>query len=459
MFSYRGLSSRFPVRKRRAARLLPWALLSLGLTANALPSTALAQTTLSFAQAQRIAIGRSNQLLARDASVKAAREMAVAAGQLPDPVVRAGIDNLPVDGSDRYSLARDFMTMRRIGVMQEMTRGEKRRLKAERFEQEAQRLQAQKDGSIAVIQRETAIAWLDRYFFEKLRAAVAAQRDEATREIEAAESAYRAGRVSQADVFMAKSSRAMIEDRLSELDRKIDNAKVVLARWIGEDRAGSPLAGEPSLDSVPLHAHKLEAQLERHPVIATLTKEIAVAETEAALAQANKKPDWSWEVAYQQRGPAFSNMVSFGVSIPLQWDQRNRQDRELAAKLAEVDKVRAERTEALREHVAEVRTMINEWQNGRERLRRYEAELIPLARDRGEAVMAAYRGGKADLASVLAARRNEIDVGFQALQLQLDTARIWTQLRFLYPDESLASANMNTINSESATSSYVRGTK
>ena len=63
---------------------------------------------------------------ASDAAARGAREMAVAAGQLPDPVLRAGVDNLPVNGPDAWSLDRDFMTMRRIGVMQEYVSSAKR---------------------------------------------------------------------------------------------------------------------------------------------------------------------------------------------------------------------------------------------------------------------------------------------------------------------------------------------
>ena len=40
---------------------------------------------------------------------------------------------LPVTRADRFSLTSDFMTMRRIGVMQEFTGAEKRRLRAESF--------------------------------------------------------------------------------------------------------------------------------------------------------------------------------------------------------------------------------------------------------------------------------------------------------------------------------------
>src|SRR5436190_21087881 len=62
------------------------------------------ENPLTLASAQRMAVQRSRQLASQDAAVAAAREMAVAAGQLPDPVLKAGIDNLPVSGADRFNL-------------------------------------------------------------------------------------------------------------------------------------------------------------------------------------------------------------------------------------------------------------------------------------------------------------------------------------------------------------------
>ena len=226
----------------------------------------------------------------------------------------------------------------------------------------------------------------------------------------------------------------MLDDRLSELDRRVRNARAVLGRWVGV-AADAPLAGAPEFKSVHFNAHTLDEDLKGHPEIAMLQRQVDVAETDAQLARANKQADWSVEVSYQERGPAFSNMLSIGVAIPLQWDSKNRQDRELASKLALADRAKAQQEDALRAHVAEVQSMFNEWENGRERVARYERELVPLARDRTQAALAAYRGGKGDLAAVLAARRNEIEVRTQALQLEMDTARAWAQLTFLAPDE------------------------
>src|SRR5262245_38205739 len=79
---------------------------------NAAP--AWSQVPLTLAEALRLAETRAPAASALDAASRASLELAVAAGQLPDPVLRAGIDNLPVNGPDAFSLDRDFMTMRRI---------------------------------------------------------------------------------------------------------------------------------------------------------------------------------------------------------------------------------------------------------------------------------------------------------------------------------------------------------
>jgi outer membrane protein TolC len=420
------------LRSVRCFAVLSFAALALH-TSFALPQPVYSQSALTLAEAQRLAIARSRGLTAQDSMIISAREMAVAAGQLPDPVLKLGVDNVPADGADRFSVGRDFMTMRRIGVMQEFTRDDKRRLKSARFEREAARAITEKDVVIAALQKDTALAWLDRYYAERIRATVAAQAEEAKLEIEAADGAYRAGRGSQADVFAARAARAMLDDRLSELDRRIRNTRVALARWVGES-AETPLAGEPAIKTMRLSAHTLEEDLQRHPEIAVLQRQVDVAETDAQLARANKRADWSVEVAYQQRGPAFANMFSVGVAIPLQWDQKNRQDRELGAKLALADRARAQQEDALRSHIAEVRTTLSELENGHERIARYARDLLPLAQERTRAALAAYRGGKGDLNGVLAARRNEIEVRTQALQIEMETARAWAQLNFLIPD-------------------------
>ena len=419
-----------PAIKR--ARLLATVLLLL-VAGSLAARVAAADLALTLAEAQRLALTRSQQLPAQDQAVIAARELAVAAGQRPDPTLKIGIDNLPVSGDDKFSLTRDFMTMRRIGLMQEVTRSDKLTARAQRFRGVADKSLAEKESAIAAIQRDTALAWLERYYAEQLGAAIGGQVAAARREVQAADSAYRGGRGNQADLFNARSALVAIEDRQSEAERRIRNARILLARWSGAP-ADTPLSGMPAIDTVRLDPATLDTTLDHHPQFAALRSQEAIARAEADLALANRKTDWSVEVAFQQRGSAYSNMVSVGLSLPLQWDQKNRQNRELQAKLAAVEQVKDERAELLRTHIAETRTMVNDWENGRERIARYQNQLLPLARERTAALLGAYRGGKAGLADVLAARRNELEVQQQALTLQADTAKLWAQLNFLFPD-------------------------
>ena len=388
--------------------------------------------SLSLEDALRIAAGRSRQLVAQDALASAAREQSVAAGQLPDPVLKFGINNLPINGADRFNLTRDFMTMRSVGVMQEITRADKRTARSARFEREAEVAEAGRVVALASLRRDTALAWLERHYQERVRDLLRIQRTEAGLQVEAADAAYRGTRGTQGDVFAARSAVALVDDRIRQAERQVATASTRLARWVGDD-AELALAAAPNLALAPFDAGGLSNRIARLPLLAVMARQEELARAEVEVALGDKKPDWSVELMYNQRGPAFSNMVSLNFSVPLQFDQKNRQDREVAAKLALAEQLRAQREEAVREQVAAVRAWQQEWQGNRERLAGYDRELIPLAAERTRAALASYRGGSGPLFAVLEARRLEIDTRIDRLRLEMETAALWAQLNYLLP--------------------------
>ena len=419
-----------PRARRTPRRLAP----ALALCVAVIGLSVHAQEALSLDQALRLAQQRSRQLVAQDAGAAAAREMAIAAGQLPDPTLKAGINNLPINGADRFSLTRDFMTMRSIGVMQEITREGKRKARAGRFDREAEVAEAGRTVALANLRRDTAMAWLERQYQERMREVLQTQRAEAGLQVEAADAAYRGGRGTQTDAFAARSAVAQIDDRVRQAERQIATAKTKLARWVGDD-ANQALGALPDLAAVRLDASSLETRLAQHPQIALMLRQEAVARAEADVAQSNQRSDWSVELMVSQRGSAYSNMVSLNVSIPLQWDPKNRQDRELAAKLAMLEQMRAQREESTREQLAETRGWLQEWQSNRDRLAHYDSALIPLANERTRAAIAAYRGGSGPLGAVLEARRMEIESRMDRLRLEMETAALWAQLEYLIPEQ------------------------
>ncbi len=423
--SFKGITYRWP--HRFGVCFIAFCTAIVGVNAQA-------QAALSLDRAIQLAQSSSRQLYAKDAAANSAREMAWAAGQRPDPTLKLGVNNLPVNGDDRFSLARDFMTMRSVGLMQEVTRSEKLKARSARFNRQAEVEEAIKIVTLLNLQRETATAWFDRYYQERMLEVLLKQRAEAALQVEASLAIYRGGRGTQADVFAARSMVAQIEDRIGQIEKQIGTAKIKLARWIGR-QADQPLDKPPGMTSIHFDVASLGDQIAHHPEITVMSKQEDVAQAEVELASSNKATDWTVELMYSQRGPAFSNMMSVNVAVPLQWDQENRQDRELSANLAKVEQMRAEREEATREHLALIRTLYQEWQSNLTRLKRFDNTLIPLLNERIQAATAAYSGGTSPLSAVLEARRLAIDTQIDRLRLAMETAGLWVQLEYLIPVE------------------------
>lgn len=133
------LCSRAPARYR-----WPSAVAAVVLAAAVLPSWAETDSAaLTLGEVERLAVSGQPILIGLEAQASAALETAVAARQLPDPQLVTGIQDVPVNTSDAWSLRRDSDTQIQAGLMQEFPRAEKRRLRGELSEREAGRLQAE----------------------------------------------------------------------------------------------------------------------------------------------------------------------------------------------------------------------------------------------------------------------------------------------------------------------------
>lgn len=400
--------------------------LAVALAALAVAGGALAQprVPLTLAEAQRLALARSPQLASQAAMADASREMAVAAGELPDPQVFAGVENVALSGMDAWTL-REGMTMTRVGVMQEFPREQKRRLRTERAAKEAERIEVAAQADALAVRRETATAWLAAHFAQRVERAIAGQIAEAELQHTMAGAAYRAGRGSQADVLAAQASLIELRNRTIEAQLAARRARIALARYVGDD-ADRPLAEPPPLDALPRPADELVA-VDAQPEVRRVDAQAAVLDTESRLARANREPDWSVEVSYGMR---YNNpdmlSVMFRTSLP--WSPGTRQDREYAAKLKERDATTAMREDTRRMRAAEVRQMLAEWDALMEQARRIRGELVPLARARTDATLASYRGGMGSLAMVLEARRGELEAEIALINTEQAAARSWAWL-------------------------------
>ncbi len=402
------------------------------LAAAALAGPLPAHAALSFDEAGRLAREQAPSLAAQQHALAGARAVQPAATALPDPRLSVGIDNLPISGADRFSLTRDFMTMQRIGVMQEVPNRGKREARAAGALARIERERAMLVVAQLAVQREAALAWLGVFFAER-RAAQLTELERENRVVqETLDARVVSGKAMPAERTMARQEALALADRRDDAVRDVAKARAALRRWVGA-RADEALAGEPP--TVAVEAEAVRTGLHRHAEIAPYAAMQAMAQAEVGEADAEQRGDWSWELAYQRRGPQFSDMLSFQFSFDLPWQKGRRQQPQIAAKQAEVQRVEAERDETLRKHGEEIEGQLAELQALDAQRARLDGSGLALAAERVALALASYQAGRGDLAAVLTARREAVETRLRLIDLDAQRAALRVRLTTLIAEQ------------------------
>ncbi|KVR30577.1 transporter [Burkholderia ubonensis] len=396
------------------------------------------QAPFTLDAALQAATDRSSSMQAAQASVRASSEAAVKAGQLPDPMLKAGIDNLPVNGPQRFTIGQDFMTMRRIGIEQEWVSGEKRRLRSALANEMVGRERAGYLAQLANVRQQTAAAWLNAVYAKQALALQQALLDHMRHELAATNASYRGAKASAADVVQAQAMLAQTRDQVLKAQQAYQTALIGLSRWTAvpvAEVSGEPPAPESFVSSLPPDELRLS-----QPTLVAAADNIAVAEADTAVANSERSPNWTWEVAYLQRGGAYSNMVSVGVTIPLPLNRKNRQNRDVAEKAELAAKARLMYEDALRQVQADIRAQSAILASGRERIANLGRSLLPAADQRVQLANAAYRAGSGSLADTFATRRAQLEAQLQVLDLKREVSLTWAQLEYQVVPSTMAAA-------------------
>jgi outer membrane protein, heavy metal efflux system len=397
-----------------------------GLLLGVVPLVAWAGPPLTLARVQQLALENQPALMALQAEVRAGHESAVAEGQLPDPRLKLGLQNVPTDS---FALNREPMTQTMVTIEQAIPGGDKRALRQRRGEAEVGRAVAELAAQRHIVRRDAALAYVSLVGLQRQLNLVAVLQAETARQVEARRIGTIAGQGSQADVLAMRQMLALVQDRDTELRVQMQKARAELARWIG------PAAGDAAEDRLPELAPPpllavLEQRLARHPAHRAPEADVTLAQADLALAREASAPDKSVEVGYGRRAREFGDMVSIQFAMDLPLFPKDRQQRGVAARQARLQRAQALREDHLRALQAELAALYAEWQGGETRLARYDRELLPDAHRRVQAALASYRAGRGDLGGVLEARRAELEAQFNRQQLATQRARARLQLAY-----------------------------
>ena len=123
--------------------------------------TTTAYADLDITEAVSLALTDDPVVAASQARTQALRDTAVADGQLPDPKLKTGIYNLPVDDFD---VSREPSTQFRLGLVQDFPRGDTRHYKKIQTEWMASAEQANTEAARRQLVRDVRKSFLELYY-------------------------------------------------------------------------------------------------------------------------------------------------------------------------------------------------------------------------------------------------------------------------------------------------------
>ncbi len=387
---------------------------------------------LRFEDAVRLAVERAPALAARQSQAEAAREDAQRAAALPDPRLTVGIQDLPVDTGDAFNPGVDSFTMKKVGLMQEIPARAKRRARqavADRTIDEAEALTV---ADQLMVRRSSAQAWTTLWAAEQEFGALQGLREQSAIAILISKARLASGVGTAVDAMATQAVAFELDNRIDAAQASMDAARDTLARWLDVEPMTLATSGAPpDFTVLPVNEATLLSSVDRQAPLLPWQSREAVAVAEVALASAEKHPDWSIGVSYGQRD-RYSELLSVEVGVSLPLFPRNRQDRGIAARRAELDAIVASREDARRSQLETVRRALADWNGLKRQVARKEADMLPLANDRAQTAIASYRGG-GDLQPWLEARRDEIELHVEHARHLGELGRAWAALAYLLP--------------------------
>lgn len=398
--------------------------LAVGAAANTEP--------LTLAEAERLALLDEPGVVALLDQAAASDQLAVAAGQLPDPQVRFGAANLPLEEGDFRT---EGMSQAQLAVRQVLPSSSTRNAARHRQRAQAGQRRAQAAERAAEVLWALRRAWLDTDQEASSRQLVRDAQALFANLVTVARSLYGVGMRSQQDLLGAELELSQLQARLIAAEEREAAARAGIERWIAA-AASRPLAALPDWPPPP-PLERLRAALAEHPAMLAAAAEIELGEADVALAKSRFRPNWTLDAAYGYRDGGLADSssrsdffsVSASISAPL--FAANRQHRGLRAAQSQRRGAEARRDALQRRLESDLARAHRRWQHLGRRLALYEDVVLVQADANAKASLAAYRSEAAAFADVMRRYVNDLEVRLEHVRLTAERRRSHAELAYL----------------------------
>lgn len=380
---------------------------------------------LTFEQALQQARADAPVIEASSARVAASEANAIAAGQLPDPRLSIGLDNLPVSGPPAFTLDGSMMAAQRVGLQQDIPNLAKRHASEAGADAATGLARARSAVTRLDVTVATATAWIDLAYADRRLAAIDAVLERLGHLVPVARAGVASGGARPGRSLAIRQAIAGLEDRRSTILAEQAQARALLERWTGN---GDPQA-QGDAPAFAFDPAELRLAIESNPRLRAADAGIATAQADAQMARAGKRPDWGVSLSFGHRDPAYGNVVSVGASMTLPLFAGKRQNPRIAAAEADLSAARAQREDTRRALAAELERGLATHAMQVAQWRRAQDTLLPLARQEADLETASYGAGRAGLIDVISAETALAETQLDVLDRE---ARVTRQAAILF---------------------------
>lgn len=384
--------------------------------------------SVGYEETLRAAASDQPQIRTSELRLEARREIADAADELPDPRLRAGIQNLPISGPAAFELGRQLPTQIQVGIEQEIPNLAKRRARFGMADADIDLAAAQLHQTRYRVRVGAGMAWISLAYAQRaLTVAV-----DALAEIEGlvplAQSSVAAGSARPAESLEIRRAVLEVEDMRTRIEADREAAQAMLSRYTALTNA----IATGTIPSPDIEPEGLRASLQSNPELVVALAEVRQAEARSDLARSERRPDFGVNVSYGRRDPDFGDVVSVMGSITLPIFADRRQNPRIAAAEAEAAAALSARADQLRELEARFETDLATWRSAYRQWQRATNELLPLAESRVDLERASFAAGRADLLDVIDAIKTLAMLRVEILQREEATVEAAANLRLTY---------------------------
>jgi outer membrane protein TolC len=385
---------------------------------------------LTLAEAEDLALAAEPGQQAIRANAAALLQRAVVAGELPDPMLRVGLNNFPIESG---GFRTEGMTHAAVGLRQAFPAGKTRFFSARQFDLLAAEMNENADARGRNVLTAARSAWLDLYYWERAHDLVSESRPLFDDLATVTRSLYSVGRKSQQDVLRAELELSRLDDRLIDIERQCSGAQAALGEWVGHNAARPVALKLPRWDQLP-PLESLEGSLADHPALRAADAQIQARNAGVELAKQRSKPGWALDLGYSYRegflpsGEPRSDFISFGVSVDLPFFSKKSVDSTLSAALQERSAAESSREQTLRGLRSQLAAEHARWQDLTRRLSLYDTHILNQAKNNAEASMLAYQSDRGDFADVMRAYIDDLNTRIDHIRLQVERAQSYAVL-------------------------------